>query len=301
MSDPLFPESFLPTVQRLDRVLETVEHLLKGLDPASPLDSALFERYQAFRWQGRGQGGTLVPITHPHLFDLDTLVGVDYAKEALLRNTAQFVAGFPANNVLLWGERGTGKSSCVKGLLPRFGADGLRIIEIQRHDLRHLPVIIGLIRDCAYRFILFCDDLSFAEGDTSYQELKVLLDGGLEERPGHLLVYATSNRRHLMPERMSDNLGNGPTAEIHPQEAVSDKLALSDRFGLNLSFSPFNQQTYLQIVQRYADAAGIDLDQQRLHKEAVIWALEKGQRSGRAAKQFVDDLAGRLLLGAGSD
>lgn len=294
---PAFPRE---TFNRLDRVLERVEQLLEGYDPTLRPDPSLFDRYQAFRWEGRNRAGTLVPITHPHLFELDTLVGVDYAKNTLIRNTAQFVAGHPANNVLLWGERGTGKSSCVKGLLPRFGQQGLRVIEVQRHDLRHLPVIIGLLRAAPYRFILFCDDLSFAEGDTSYQELKVLLDGGLEERPEHILVYATSNRRHLMPERMSDNLSNDPSAEIHPEEAVSDKLALADRFGLNLSFSPFNQQTYLEIVERYVRAAGLTVDPLRLKREAVIWAMEKGQRSGRAAKQFVDDLAGRIALGAPS-
>ncbi|MBJ6727491.1 ATP-binding protein [Geomesophilobacter sediminis] len=295
------PQAFTYTIERLDRVLQRVEHLLDGVDPVTAPDPVIFDRYYAFRWEGRGRGGALIPITHPHLFDLDTLVGVDYAKEALVRNTAQFVAGFPANNVLLWGERGTGKSSCIKGLLPRFGAKGLRIIEVQRSDLKHLPLIMAQVRHAGYRFILFCDDLSFAEGDTSYQELKVLLDGGLEARPDHLVVYATSNRRHLMPERMTDNLRNEPGAEIHPEEAVSDKLALADRFGLNLSFTPFNQQTYLMIVERYAEAAGLDIDPETLRKQAIIWALEKGQRSGRAAKQFVDDLAGRHLLGGNAD
>lgn len=283
------------TLARFDRVLERVERLIDRYDPASLPAPDLFESCHAFRWEGRGRGGTLVPIAHPHLFDLDTLVGVDYAKESLLRNTAQFVAGLPANNVLLWGERGTGKSSCVKGLLPRFASQGLRLIEIDRGDLNNLPLVMGMVRQARYRFILFCDDLSFAEGDTSYQQLKVLLDGGLEARPDHMLVYATSNRRHLMPERMSDN-GSGPDCEIHPEEAVSDKLALSDRFGLNLSFTSFNQQTYLAIIDRYAQAARLVVDEQ-LHRAALIWAMHRGQRSGRAAKQFVDDYAGRLLLG----
>ncbi|UFS69685.1 ATP-binding protein [Geomonas sp. RF6] len=290
---------WMETAQHLERVLLKVERLLEGHDPEPHLDPALFERYQAFRWEKRGKGGTFAAIPHPHLFDLDLLVGVDYAKESLLRNTAQFVAGFPANNVLLWGERGTGKSSCVKGLLSRFAGKGLRIIEIQRCDLQSLPLISELLRAVPYRFILFCDDLSFAEGDTSYQELKVLLDGGLEERPGNLLVYATSNRRHLMPERMEDNLNLG--GEIHSEEAISDKLALSDRFGLNLSFTPFNQQTYLAIVERHARAHNLDVSDPELQKEALRWALHKGQRSGRAAKQFVEDLAGRLLIGSSPD
>jgi len=287
------------TVQQFERVLSRVERLLAGHDPEPHVDPAMFERYRAFRWERRGRGGAFQPIPHPHLFDLDLLVGIDYAKERLLRNTAQFVAGFPANNVLLWGERGTGKSSCVKGLLSRFGSQGLRVVEIQRHDLQSLPLISELLRAAPFRFIIFCDDLSFAEGDTSYQELKVLLDGGLEERPGNMLVYATSNRRHLMPERMEDNLNLG--GEIHAEEAISDKLALSDRFGLNLSFTPFNQQTYLAIVERHAKEHGIDASDPEVQKEALRWALHKGQRSGRAAKQFVEDLAGRLLLGAGPD
>ena len=279
-------------LDKLEGLLERVERLVDAQDPKPDTDAELFTRCAAFRWERRGRGGALQPVSHPHLVDLDELVGVDYLKEELLRNTDRFVGGYPANNVLLWGERGTGKSSCVKGLLKRFAGDGLRLIELQRSDLLSLPRIVELIRDVPYRFIIYCDDLSFAEGDSSYQELKTLLDGGIEERPDNLLVYATSNRRHLMPERMDDNLGG----EIHPDEAVSDKLALADRFGLTLGFSPFNQETYLAIVEFYAANRKLPLPCDELRKEALRWALYKGQRSGRAARQFVDDLSGRLKI-----
>lgn len=268
-----------------------LDGVLGKFAPPPPPDPAIFHGHAAFRWERDG-GGRFIAVEHPHRVDMGDLVGVDYAKRELLRNTAQFVAGHPANNVLLWGERGTGKSSCVKGLLPVFSEQGLRLVEVQRGDLLHLPIIINLIRNQPFRFIIFSDDLSFAEGDASYQELKTLLDGGLEERPENILIYATSNRRHLMPERMEDNLN----VEIHPEEAVSDKLSLADRFGLNLSFYPFDQETYLAIVFHHAEKAGIRMERDPLRMEALQWATYKGQRSGRAARQFVDDLAGRERL-----
>jgi len=285
-------ENWEGVAARLERMLERVEGLVDTFVPPGNPDSAQFSRFHAFRWQKRGSGGCLVSVEHPHLVELDDLVGIDLAIEDLVRNTAQFVAGYTANNVLLWGDRGTGKSSCVKGLLKRFAGQGLRMIEIQRGDLLFLPLIISQIRDIPYRFILFCDDLSFAEGDASYQELKTLLDGGIEERPENMLIYATSNRRHLMPERMEDNLN----VEIHPEEAVSDKLSLADRFGINLGFYPCNQDTYLSIVEHYAAARNLPVEREELRKEALRWALYKGQRSGRAARQFIDDLSGRLRI-----
>ncbi len=276
-------------VERLESLLGRAEGLLEAYLPETGVDPSLFSDGIAFRWERRGRGGRLVRVRHPHLVDLDDLVGIDSARDELLRNTEQFVAGFPANNVLLWGERGTGKSSCVKGLLAPFAPRGLRLIEVERSDLSTLPELLELLRGEPRRFIIFCDDLSFAAGDASYQELKSLLDGGLEERPANTLIYATSNRRHLMPEPMADNLGT----EIHPEEALSDRLALADRFGLHLSFYPFNQATYLTIVERYAQRSAITLDQETLRLEALRWALQRGQRSGRSARQFVDDLCGR--------
>jgi predicted AAA+ superfamily ATPase len=276
--------------ERLESVLGRAERLLEANLPETAHEPALFADWIAFRWERRGRGGRLIPVRHPHLVDLDDLVGIDLSRDDLVRNTEQFVTGLPANNVLLWGERGTGKSSCVKGLLKPFASRGLRLIEVERTDLATLPDLQDLLRRDSRRFVIFCDDLSFAEGDASYQELKTLLDGGLEERPANTLIYATSNRRHLMPEQVADTLNS----EIHPEEAVSDRLSLADRFGLHLSFYSFDQATYLTIVERYADRAGLDLERMALHCEALRWATQRGQRSGRAARQFIDDLCGRM-------
>jgi len=279
---------------RLERMLDRAERLLDGRGVAAPPAREDFERYWAYRWERNGASGRLAPIEHPHLVDLDDIVGVDDAKETLVRNTAQFVAGHPANNLLLWGERGTGKSSCIKGLLKRFAPAGLRLVEARRWDLASLPAIAAMLRGVPFRFVVFCDDLSFGEREDDYRILKTLLDGGLEERPGNVLIYATSNRRHLMPETMSDNTGVG---EIHPEEAVSEKLGLADRFGMRLGFPRFDQETYLAVVDHYAARLALPVDRAALHRGALRWAMESGHRSGRAARQFIDDLAGRLLLG----
>ena len=282
---------------RLERMVDRAERLLDGRGPSPPPDPVAFATHWAFRWEKHGPSGRLVPIEHPHLVDLDDIVGVDDAKDALVRNTEQYVAGHPANNLLLWGERGTGKSSCIKGLLKRFAPDGLRLVEARRWDLTSLPSIAAMLRGVPFRFVVFCDDLSFGEGEDDYRVLKTLLDGGLEERPGNLLIYATSNRRHLMPEAMSDNTGG---REIHPEEAVSEKLGLADRFGVRLGFPRFNQETYLAVVDHYAGRLGLPVDRAALHEEALRWALQSGHRSGRAARQFIDDLSGRLgLSGSG--
>lgn len=277
---------------RMERILERVERLITPPEEEAGIDVSLFRDYIAFRWGRQGKGGRLTPVDHPHLFDLDDLVGIDDAKEELIRNTAQFTAGYPANNVLLWGERGTGKSSCIKGLLRPFAPRGLRMVEVQKGDLLEITDILRLLRGAPWRFILFCDDLAFDEGEVSYRELKAILEGGIEARPENVLLYATSNRRHLMPEPMNDNLGQ----EIHPEEAVSEKLSLADRFGLTLSFYPFSQDTYLSIVERSAERMGLAVERDRLRSEALRWALFKGQRSGRSARQFMDDLAGRLAM-----
>jgi predicted AAA+ superfamily ATPase len=256
-----------------------------------PPDPAIVRSHEAFRWERAGESGRIVPVDHPHRVDLDELVGIDRAKEELLRNTEQFVSGRPANHVLLWGERGTGKSSCVKGLLGVFGPRGLRIVELARWDLFSFPKIAGRLRGLPYRFVLFCDDLSFDEGEADFRGLKTLLDGGVEERPENVLIYATSNRRHLMPERRVDP---GAEDEIHPEEAISEKLSLSDRFGLQIGFYRFDQETYLAVAESYATRMRIPVAPETLRDEALRWALHAGSRSGRAAKQFIDDLAGRL-------
>jgi predicted AAA+ superfamily ATPase len=279
-------------IAKMDRLLERVDKLVDFYTPPSETDNSIFHGHIAFRWVKWKDSGGIVPVEYPHLFDLDDLVGVDMAKDELVRNTAQFVDGWPANNVLLWGERGTGKSSCVKGLLKIFATRGLRIIEVQKNDLLVLSRIVRSLRGVPYRFILFCDDLSFDEGEISYRELKAVLEGGIEEKPDNVLLYATSNRRHLMPEPMDDNLGR----EIHPEEAVSEKLSLADRFGLTLSFYPFSQETYLSAVEHYAVKMQLPIEKDDLRTEALRWAMYKGQRSGRTARQFITDLAGRFRV-----
>ncbi|MYG86696.1 MAG: ATP-binding protein, partial [Gemmatimonadetes bacterium] len=253
----------------------------------------------AFRWGKRGGKGALEPIVHPDLVDLVDLFGLDREIGILERNTRQFVRGMPANNVLIWGERGTGKSSVVKGLLARFAGEGLRMIEVRRQDLTDLPEIVELLWDRPERFVLFCDDLSFMEGESVYLELKALLEGSLSARPDNVLVYATSNRRHLMPEKLADNtLRFSPDDdEIHPQETVEEKISLSDRFGLSIGFYRITQDTYFRIVRHLADQRGLDMDAGLLRRESLRWLQRASGRSGRVARQFVDDLEGRLNLG----
>jgi hypothetical protein len=276
-------------LDKLGRLLDRAEALLaRREEDRAPVD---FAAAHAFRWERSGDDGRIVPVARPHRFDLDLLVGIDDIRETLMRNTRQFVAGAPANDVLLWGERGTGKSSCVKGLLKPFGSRGLRLIELRRWDLLFFSRIVAQLRDAPFRFILFCDDLSFDEGESDFRALKTLLDGDLEERPGNVRIYATSNRRHLMPEKARIL---GADEEMHPADAASDKLSLSDRFGLQLGFYPFDQETYLAAVARYVSALGLSVDAATLRREALLWASDRGNRSGRTAHQFVDDLAGRL-------
>jgi predicted AAA+ superfamily ATPase len=285
----------VPT-EKIDRLLEMMGRLV---DHISPLQQAApdFSRYLAFRWERAGEGGRLREVSHPHLYDLDDLIGVDSILQAVLRNTEQFVTGLPANNVLLWGERGCGKSSLVKGLLKPFATRGLRMVELKRWDIMSLPAIISLLRGQPYRYILFCDDLSFDEGEGDFRALKTLLDGDIEERPANILIYATSNRRHLMPERMQDTAGD---AEIHPEEAVGEKLALSDRFGISLGFYNLDQDEYLTVVRHYAARRNIGLLDEELCDKALKWSRLMARRSGRSARQFIDDLEGQLGLQQGT-
>lgn len=280
------------STEKIDALLDKIGVLVDRLMPVheQPVD---LNANLAFRWDQRGETGRLAAVTHPHLFEMGELVGIDDIRDEVVRNTAQFVAALPANNVLLWGERGCGKSSLVKGLLKIFAPSGLRIVELKRWDLMSLPQIVSQLREAPFRFILFCDDLSFDEGEGDFRALKTLLDGDIEERPANVLIYATSNRRHLMPERLS---GNSPDAEIHPEEAVGEKLALSDRFGLSLGFYGFDQEEYLAIIRGYAASRNIDLSDLELCDQALKWAGLTARRSGRSARQFFDDLEGRLLL-----
>ncbi|HVP27700.1 MAG TPA: ATP-binding protein [Myxococcota bacterium] len=282
---------------RLARVLSLAETVLARLAGAPP-EASLFERHTAFRWDARGGPGRLVPVLAPAEFDLDDLIGVERAVERLVRNTEQFVRGLPSNHVLLFGERGTGKSSAVRGLLPRFAARGLRLVELHKADLVNLPDVLAVVRDVPLRFLLFCDDLSFDEGETAYRELKAALEGSLEAPPPNVRIVATSNRRHLLPERVAENRAAhlDDAGELHLGESLEEKLALSDRFGLVLGFYGFDQETFLRIVGRYAAKAGLEVDPGPLRSEALRFALDRSSRSGRVAKQFVDDLAGRLGL-----
>jgi predicted AAA+ superfamily ATPase len=273
-------------------LLQKLELLVERLMPPVPV-AADFAAHLAFRWERSGELGSLRAVQHPHLFDLEDLVCIDDIRDAVLRNTRQFVKGVPANNVLLWGARGCGKSSLVKGLLKPFAPDGLRIVELKRWDILSLPQIISLLRNAPYRFILFCDDLSFDEGEGDFRALKTLLDGDIEERPANVLIYATSNRRHLMPERMDDNIGGG---EIHPDESVGEKLALSDRFGLSLGFYDLDQDEYLAVIRSYSAMRKLNVSDDVLCDKALKWWRSTGRRSGRSARQFMDDFEGTSLL-----
>jgi predicted AAA+ superfamily ATPase len=273
-------------------LLQKLGLLIERLIPTEAV-AVDFAAHLAFRWERSGDSGCLRAVQHPHLFDLNDLVGVDDIRDEVLRNTLQFVKGVPANNVLLWGARGCGKSSLVKGLLKPFASQGLRIVELNRWDILSLPQIIALLRDAPYRFILFCDDLSFDEGEGDFRALKTLLDGDIEERPANILIYATSNRRHLMPERMEDNVGGG---EIHPDESIGEKLALSDRFGLSLGLYDLNQDEYLAVIRSYSAMRHLEVSDDELCDKALKWHRSTGRRSGRSARQFIDDLEGTLLL-----
>ena len=248
----------------------------------------------AYRWHSVGKKGILESLPNPHTFPLDRLAAVGTQTEKLKRNTEQFLAGRSANNVLMSGSRGTGKSSLVKALLHEYAEQGLRLIEVDKSDLVSLPALLFLLKDRPEKFIVFCDDLSFETGDETYKALKTALDGGLSQRCSNVLVYATSNRRHLMPEYMDENIGTtGIRGEIHQKEAVEEKISLSDRFGLWLSFYPFDQNDYLQAVENWMGDFGVDFDE-TARKAALQWAQMRGNRSGRSAWQFACDWAGRL-------
>jgi hypothetical protein len=280
-------------VRRLDRLLDLAEnYLAAGQAQGAPL-AEMLDRVPAFRWQRNGRSGYFHPVEHPDVVDHRDLIGINRNLDLLNRNTLQFVRGFSANNVLLWGERGSGKSSAVKGLLRDLPGEGLRLIEVRKDELWQLHEITSHLRGLDYRFIIFCDDLSFDETEISYRELKAVLEGGIEARPENVLIYATSNRRHLMPESLADNISG---KEIHPHEAVSEKLSLSDRFGLRLGFYAMDRNTYLAVVKRMAAKLRLPITARELQHEAEQWSMRQGGRSGRAARQFIDDLSGRLGL-----
>jgi len=286
-------DSAVSLLARAERVLARVEALLP---PDAPDPD--WRRVTAARWRKRGGRGFLHPVAHPHAIDLAQLVAVDTQKETIDRNTRQFVAGRPANNVLLTGSRGTGKSSLVKAMLAKYGSRGLRLIEVDKSDLVDLPDIVERIEGRPERFVVFCDDLTFDAGEAGYKALKVALDGSIAGPSGNLVIYATSNRRHLLPEYMSENLETKHVGdEVHPGESTEEKISLSERFGLWISFYPFGQDDYLAAVSGWLEALGVAApvsakERELLTRAALQFALQRGSRSGRVAWQFAKHHAG---------
>ena len=278
-------------LQRAEALVARLEVLLPAVQPPVDWDASI-----AFRWRKAGAHGHLQPVVRPHKIRLSDLRGVDRQKHLIEQNTRQFVTGLPANNVLLTGARGTGKSSLVKAALNKFQRQGLRLIEVDKHDLIDLPDIVDQISARKERFIIFCDDLSFEAAEAGYKALKVVLDGSISATSENVLIYATSNRRHLMPEYMQENLEYKHVGEqIHPGETSEEKISLSERFGLWVSFYPFDQDDYLAIVEHWLTELGCTPREiAATHEEALQWALSRGSRSGRVAWQFARDVSGRL-------
>jgi predicted AAA+ superfamily ATPase len=288
----------------VDQLLARAEALVARLEGLLPhgLEAPDWAASVAFRYRKRGSGaggqGRLEPVRHVATIRVDDLCEVGPQKERLMRNTALFVAGRPANNVLLTGARGTGKSSLIKACLNAFSSQGLRLIEVDKADLVDLPDLVDLVAARPERFIVFCDDLSFDEGEPGYKALKSILDGSVAQASENVLVYATSNRRHLLPEYMKENLTYTHTddGEVHPGEVIEEKISLSERFGLWISFYPFSQKEYLAIVHQWLRHFGLpDAAIAASGPEALVWALERGSRSGRVAYQFARDYCARLL------
>jgi uncharacterized protein len=276
-------------------ILERIAEALERRAPPAPSDPD-FSKHSAFQWrQGQGSLGFLEPIVKVNRVDLDLLKGIDRVKVQLLENTTRFAQGLPANNALLWGARGMGKSSLVKAIHANLSISKnatLKIVEIHREDIGTLPELMSLLqRHPRYRFIVYCDDLSFDANDTSYKSLKAALDGGLEGRPSNVILYATSNRRHLIPR---DMIENERSTAINPSEAVQENVSLSDRFGLWLGFHSCSQEEFFEMIESYADRYKLHMSREQLRAKAVEWSVTRGSRSGRVAWQFITDLAGQL-------
>ena len=286
--------------EHLERMLLRAETLMARIESVLPqaLHAPDWKASMAFRYRKRGNGhGVLEPVKHVASLSLDDLKEIDVQKEKIQRNTLQFVQGLPANNVLLTGARGTGKSSLIKACLQTYAPQGLRLIEVDKQDMVDLPDIIEVVASRPEKFIIFCDDLSFEEGEPGYKALKSILDGTVAAATPNVLIYATSNRRHLLPEYMKDNLSYSHTSdgEVHPGEVIEEKISLSERFGLWISFYPFSQEAYLLIVEQWLSSLDVPHDLiAKARPEALVWALERGSRSGRVAFQFARDFAGRL-------
>ncbi|MCX7215054.1 MAG: ATP-binding protein [Burkholderiales bacterium] len=286
-------------MKELEQLLLRAEAVLARLEPLLPSPAAEVDWHasHAFRWRVPRDGlGYLKPVKLVSEIEFDDLHNISQQKEAIEQNTHQFITGKPANNVLLTGARGTGKSSLIKACLAKFAAQGLRLIEVDKEHLVDLPDIVDLIAERPERFVIFCDDLSFEEGEGGYKALKVVLDGSVAASSDNVLIYATSNRRHLLPEKFSDNetYRHVDDGDLHPGETVEEKISLSERFGLWLSFYPFRQDDYLDIVRHWLKHFGVpDAHWVQAEPEALRWALQRGSRSGRVAWQFARDWAGK--------
>lgn len=287
-------DKFEKLIERAEQLISRIESILpQPLQAPADWNAAI-----AWRYRRRSSGhGTLEPVRHVAQMPLDSLKEIDVQKEKIERNTRQFVEGKPANNVLLTGARGTGKSSLIRACLQAYAPQGLRLIEVDKAELTDLPDIVEVVSGRPEKFIVFSDDLSFDEGEPGYKALKSILDGSVAAATPNVLIYATSNRRHLLPEYMKDNLSYTHTddGEVHPGEVIEEKISLSERFGLWVSFYPFSQAEYLTIVAQWLSSFGIDAKAiEAARAEALVWALERGSRSGRVAYQFARDYAGRL-------
>ena len=285
-------EHFERLIVRAEALITRIESVLP-----QPLAAPYWSASMAYRYRKRSSGhGSLEPVKHIGHMALDDLKEIDDQKEKIQRNTEQFVNGKPANNVLLTGARGTGKSSLIKACLNEYSARGLRLIEVDKADLTDLPDIVDVVSERPEKFIVFCDDLSFEEGEAGYKALKSILDGSIAAATPNVLIYATGNRRHLLPEYMTENLtySRADDGEIHPGEVVEEKISLSERFGLWVSFYPFSQDEYLTIVAQWLSSFGVDKTAIEAARPAsLVWALERGSRSGRVAYQFARDYAGK--------
>ncbi len=284
--------NFERLIERAEALINRVESILP-----QPISAPAWDASIAFRYRKRSSGhGLLEPVRHVAKLGLADLKEIEGQKEKIQRNTEQFVSGLPANNVLLTGARGTGKSSLIKACLNEYAPRGLRLIEVDKTDLVDLPDIIELVSERPEKFMVFCDDLSFEDGEPGYKALKSILDGSVAAATPNVLIYATSNRRHLLPEYMKENLSYTHTedGEVHPGEVIEEKISLSERFGLWVSFYPFSQEEYLTIVAQWLTALGLPAGQvAAATPEALVWALERGSRSGRIAYQFARDYVGR--------
>ena len=286
-------------IARLTCLIDKAEKFFSQND-ATDLEeetNSLLDQYSAFRWQVRFGMPKLVPVRHPDLTNISDLIGINQEIDTLDRNTRQFLCGLPANHVLLWGDRGTGKSSLVKAIFNRYEGQGLRLVEVNKDGLIHLQELTELIWNRRESYVLFCDDLSFDNEEAEYRELKAMLEGSISAKPDNVLIYATSNRRHLMPRQIVENKFPATDQdELYPRETTEEKVSLSDRFGLRIAFQRISKKTYLDIVSHYAQQRVLPISDDELEREAIEWEASSSGRSGRVARQLIDDLEGRLKL-----